>query len=150
MPFTVQQFDSAVQKFLEHNPKYAVRYNSASLAKAISDRMQQTSLPTVIAARIALDALVREGKIVRTDDHDAAWDADQDYKLAEQTLNTLIQQIQSVPPTKDFIEYCASLDPRTLSAMYFNPSDDNVFRYQYDVLVASYGFRPAVSYAQVR
>lgn len=143
--FTVQQFDSAVQKFLDQNSRDAVRYNSASLAKTISDRMQQAGLPTAISARIMFDALVREGKIVRTDGHDSAWDAEQDALIREQLVADVIAKDQAEPLHQWEAEWFASMSPKEVSERYYENGGLSKFRFRYDLAIAQ-GFKQPMQY----
>jgi hypothetical protein len=138
--FTVAQFDAAVQKFLVSEPRLAQKYNSASLVETISKRMQSTSLPSVTAARIALDALIEEGKIVRTDGHDAAWDAAEYQDAVNQTVAKCVEQDIAEPLQKWEIEWFSSLSADELRTRYFENGGLNKFHHRYDLAVAQAGF----------
>ncbi len=143
MSITRQQYESAAQAYLSKNPQLVLKYYNPTLLKTLCDAMQ-SSLPTTVAAGIAFNRLVADGKIERTDGKSEADDRVEAMAAAQANLDSVIAEVDARPLTKDELDYFGSLGQRELSRLYFGPEGDAVceFAVRYNRACRDFGFVP--------
>jgi hypothetical protein len=137
----LSQFENAAQRFLKSNPGLVAKYFSPTLLKTLVDAMQ-SSLPTVVAARLAFDRLVTDGALQRTDGKTVQHDAQENVERARKNLDKVIADVDAAPLTPGELEYFGSLSQRELSKLFYGPDGDAVceFAVRYRKAVRVFGF----------
>lgn len=137
----VSQFENAAQLFLNKNPELVARYYSPTLLKNLVAAMQ-SSLPTVVAARLAFERLVTDGSLQRTDGKTIQHDARENVGRAQKNLDKAIADVDATPLTPGELEHFGSLSQRELSRLYYGPDGDAVceFAVRYQKAVREFGF----------
>ena len=140
--FSIEQYNKVAEKWAAQNPREVGRYGPGMVKQVVDDCFAQ-GLPTVISLGISFRRLQAAGKLRRVDGHDEAWDRQQDIQNAQANLDKALAEAYSQPITVEFEEYCASLDPRTLSRLYYGEDDDaiNEFAIKYRRLANERGYR---------
>jgi hypothetical protein len=82
------QYESAAQLYFKQNPTLAQKYYTTTLLKQVVDAMQ-SSLPTVVSARLAFDRLVANG-LPRTDGKSEADDRAEAVAVATANFNAVV------------------------------------------------------------
>jgi hypothetical protein len=143
MGITRQQYESAAQAYLSKNPQLVLKYYNPTLLKTLCDAMQ-SSLPTTVAAGIAFNRLVADGKIERTDGKSEADDRVEAMAAAQANLDSVIAEVDARPLTKDELDYFGSLGQRELSRLYYGADGDAVceFAVRYNRACRDFGFVP--------
>jgi hypothetical protein len=142
MSNTNLQFENAAQQFLNKNPELAAKYFSLTLLKTLVAEMQ-SSLPTLVAARLAFDRLVANGTLQRTDGKSDQDDAQANVSRAQKHLDETIAKVDAAPLTPGELEYFGSLGQRELSKLYYGPDGDAVcdFAVRYRKASREFGYR---------
>lgn len=124
------------------------KYSSKTLVREVADAMVN-SLPTIVAASIAFDRLVKNGDIERTDGKTAEDDRVHAHEVAKRGLEAAMIAGALDPLTTDEIEYFASLSQFELSKLYWGPDNDALtgFAVRYRKAMAEHGFREPAQYA---
>lgn len=137
----LSQHESAAQLFLNKNPELVAKYYSPTLLKNLVAAMQ-SSLPTVVAARLAFDRLVTDGSLQRTDGKTVQHDAHENVERARKNLEKAIADVDAAPLTPGELEHFGSLSQRELSRLYYGPDGDAVceFAVRYRKAVREFGF----------
>ena len=141
--------DAAVKFFNTENGKLLwKKYASRTLVQEVSDAMSN-SLPTITAASLAFDRLVKNGDIERTDGKTAEDDRAHAHVVARNGLEAALIAGALPPLTNDEIEYFASLSQFELSKLYWGPDNDALtgFAVRYKKAMAEHGFREPAHYA---
>jgi hypothetical protein len=73
MSFSINQYDSAVVKWMEQNVREVLKYGDG-LHKKLADETFAHGLPTVISVGLSFKRLQAAGALRRVDGHDAQWD----------------------------------------------------------------------------
>jgi hypothetical protein len=141
MSFRREQYESAAQKFFKQNPRLCEKYLAPNLLETVVNAMQH-SLPTVTAARIAVDKLIREGKLVRTDGRTDADDRVKAVTVAQANLDKVVAEVDSNPLSRSELEHFGSLSQRELSRLYYGEDGDavNEFAVRYRKANREHGF----------
>jgi hypothetical protein len=134
------QYESAAQLFFKQNPTLVQKYHTTTLLKQVVDAMQ-SSLPTVVAARLAFDRCVANGTLQRTDGKGDRDDAQANVDRVQQNFDRVVQKVQASPLTADEQSYFGSLSQSDLSAKYWHNDGYNQFRFRYDLAHQQAGFR---------
>jgi hypothetical protein len=102
----------------------------------------QSSLPTVVSARLAFDRLVANGTLQRTDGKSDRDDAQANVSRAQKHLDETIAKVDATPLTPSELEYFGSLSQRELSKLFYGPDGDAVceFAVRYRKAVREFGF----------
>lgn len=142
-------FQNAAIKFFQTTDGRALwsKYASKTLVGEVAGAMAN-SLPTITAASIAFDRLVKNGDISRTDGRDEEDDRAEAHADAKKGLDAAIAAA-SQPLTSSEIEYFASLSQFELSKLYWGPDNDGItgFGVRYRLAMEQHGFREPAHYA---
>jgi hypothetical protein len=141
--------DAAVKFFQTPNGQTLwKKYASKTLVQEVADAMV-TSLPTITAASLAFERLVKNGDIERTDGKDEEADRKEAHAAAQKSLADAIAKAEATPLTTSELEYFASLSQFELSKLYWGPDDDGIngFAVRYRKAIAEHGFREPARYA---
>jgi hypothetical protein len=135
------QYESAAQLYFKQNPTLVQKYYTTTLLKQVVDAMQ-SSLPTVVAARLAFDRLVADGALQRADGKTVQHDAQENVERAQKNLDKAIADVDAAPLTPGELEYFGSLSQRELSKLFYGPDGDAVceFAVRYRKAVREFGF----------
>jgi hypothetical protein len=143
--------EAAVAFFKTTNgPTLWKKYASKTLVQEVVDGMANVNtLPTIVAASLAFDRLVKNGDIERTDGKTAEDDRAHDAVVARNGLEAALIAGALPPLTTDEIEYFASLSQFELSKLYWGPDNDALtgFAVRYRKAMAEHGFREPAHYA---
>jgi hypothetical protein len=134
------QYESAAQLYFKQNPTLVQKYYTTTLLKQVVDAMQ-SSLPTVVSARLAFDRLVANGTLQRTDGKSDADDRAEAVVAAEARFNQVVAQTDAPPLTTVEIQEFSSLGKEELSRRYWKDDGMNTFRVRYDRAVREHMFR---------
>jgi hypothetical protein len=133
------QYESAAQLYFKQNPTLAQKYYTTTLLKQVVDAMQ-SSLPTVVSARLAFDRLVANG-LPRTDGKSEADDRAEAVAVATANFNAVVAKTDALPLTAAEIQEFSSLGREELSRRYWKDDGMNRFRVRYDRAVREHMFR---------
>jgi hypothetical protein len=124
------------------------KYASKTLVSEVAGAMAN-SLPTVTAASIAFERLVKNGDVDRTDGKNEEDDRAEAHADAKKGLDAAIASAAATPLTNSEIEYFASLSQFELSKLYWGPNNDGVtgFGVRYRLAIEQHGFREPAHYA---
>ena len=117
------------------------KYFTPTLLAAVVQEMQ-SSLPSVVAARLSFERLVANGRLQRTDGKDEVFDRAEAVKAARANIDAVVAEIDSAPLSRSEIEYFASLSQRELSQLYYGDDGTavNDFAIRYRRAVREYGY----------
>jgi hypothetical protein len=125
------------------------KYASKSLVQEVADEMDNAkTLPTITAASLAFERLVKNGDIERTDGKDEEDDCKEAHAAAQKSLTDAIAKAEATPLTTAELENFASLSQFELSKLYWGPDDDGIngFAVRYRKAIAEHGFREPARY----
>lgn len=150
-----QEFLAAARKYFETDWRglvYAKRFQATNLAHLVATEMAKHSLPTVTAAHLTFERMVRAGQIVRTDGKDERDDAKEMVDIAQKKLDATIAKVSAVPLSRAEVEYFASLSQLELSKLYWGPANDGFtdFAARYQKAMAEHGFRGPACFTRER
>lgn len=142
MSYSAQQYDSAAKEFLLKNTALFTKYNHPNLILWISDEMQKSSFPTLTAARIAFNRLVKSGAITRSDGKTEYDDNVAARNAAQASLDQVLSEVDAAPLTPSELEYFGSLSQKELSRLYWGEDNDGVtsFAVRYRKACVTFGF----------
>lgn len=142
MSYSKEQYDRAAKEYLHGNPFIFEKYGSGNseLIMQIADEMMKSSLPTLTAARIALDRLIRAGNVARTDGRTDADDNARVIAAARANLDKVIAEAEAEPLLKSDLEYFGSLDQKTLAKLYWEDDGLTEFGIKYRKASTMFGF----------
>jgi hypothetical protein len=144
MSITQQQYEKAATNYFtnDHQGKLNFqKYFTSTLLSAVVKEMQ-SSLPSVVAARLAFQRLVANG-LQRTDGRNDQDDLREHKERTKANLDNVIAEIDAPPLSKDELEYFSSLGREQLSALYYGPDGDAIcdFAIRYDKAIREHMFR---------
>jgi hypothetical protein len=138
------QYESAATKYFSQDPEgqlnFQKYYGPTLLATVVAE--MQSSLPSVVAARLAFQRLVTNGRLQRTDGKDEAFDRAEAVAAAQSNLAEVISQVDSAPLSRDELNYFGSLNQRELSRFYYGEDGDALceFAIRYNRACRELGF----------
>jgi hypothetical protein len=138
------QYEAAATKYFSQDPQGQLnfqKYYSPTLLATVVAEMQ-SSLPSVVAARLAFQRLVANGQLQRTDGKSEDDDRAEAKAAAQANLDSVVAEIDSAPLSREELNYFGSLNQRELSRLYYGPDGDAVceFAIRYNRACREFGF----------
>lgn len=122
------QYESAATAYFSQDPQgqlnFQKYYGPTLLATVVAE--MQSSLPSVVAARLAFARLVANGSLQRTDGKTEADDRVEAVAAAQANLEKVISEVDSAPLSRDELIYFGSLNQRELSRLYYGEDGDGM------------------------
>jgi hypothetical protein len=118
-------YENAAQLYFKQNPRDFEKYFSPTLLATVVAEMQ-SSLPSVVAARLAFQRLVANGRLQRTDGKTHDDDRAEARAAAQANIDKVAEEVDAPPLTAAELDHFASLSQQELSRLYYGEDDDAI------------------------
>ncbi len=144
MSLNTTQYEAAATQYFtkDHQGKLNFQKYFAPTLLATLVKEMKSSLPSVVAARLAFQRLVANGRLQRTDGRTDQDDWHENRERAKANLDSVLAGIDTPPLARDELDYFGSLGREQLSQLYYGEDGSaiNEFAVRYRKANREHGF----------